>query len=286
MYVGRFAPTPSGRLHLGSLVALTGAYLRAKHAHGQCLLRIEDLDTPRCKPEYTAQMLRDLKALGFSFDGELKRQHTPAALARYAEILHTLQERGFTYYCTCTRASRRTQPCTCQSRHLTYTPAASLCFSAPSLDTAFDDELLGRQELDLANRSCTLLRSDRVIAYNLACVVDDHDSGVTEVVRGSDLLYETPIQNALYAALGWQAPHYVHLPLALKSPEHKYSKQNHAKAVLEELSPRQALLLSLRFLGQDLSALESAQSCPELLIRAAQSFDITRIPKCSGLISY
>ncbi len=288
MYTGRFAPTPSGRLHLGSLLTLTGAYLRAKSQHGSCLLRIEDLDKDRCSAENTLMLHRDLDLLGFHFDGETITQSQSPRQELYAEAIARLQAQGLCYGCSCSRASRKLGQCRCYLKPPGKDIPQTLCFMAPSpFSPEFEDLHLGTLRVESAGRSCILRRRDGIIAYNLACVVDDHYSAVTEVVRGADLIADTPLQNALYQALGWRSPAYVHLPLLLQPDGLKYSKQNHARAVLEAVdSPQQALLLSLRLLGQDLQGLSEDLSCSQILALSEKRFDLGKVPAAPVTCTY
>ncbi|MBO6258741.1 MAG: tRNA glutamyl-Q(34) synthetase GluQRS [Succinivibrio sp.] len=277
-YTGRFAPTPSGRLHFGSLVTALGAYLRARSLNGRFLLRIEDLDTPRCKSEYTASILRDLEILGFDYDEEVKIQS--ANTKTYEEAIGQLLASHQAFYCTCTRKSLKDHPCRCQHRFVRPDLRYSVRF-CPSftVDCCFEDILSGHVLTGKSTDYLQLKRSDGLIAYNLACVVDDHLDHITEVVRGSDLIAITPQQNALYRALGFAAPDYLHLPLVLNAQGNKLSKQNHATPVLEEMSPLDALLKALRFLGQDTTVFaERDFCCAQVLKLAAAHFDLQRIP--------
>ena len=287
MYTGRFAPTPSGRLHFGSLIALLGAYLRAKSQQGRILLRIEDLDSARCSKELTIKMLSDLDTLGFSFDAPPKIQSDSQNRSRYLEVLKLLEQKGCTFRCSCTRDSLRHTPCTCHTRVLQSNSGFSVRFRPdPQSETEFTDALQGRVKTQSSSQFITLLRRDGIIAYNLACVVDDHDTGVTEVVRGRDLIAETPVQNAIYRALNWQTPAYLHLPLALQQEDRKFSKQNHAKAVLEDQTPQQALLSALDFLGQSTAGCGLNDDCRSILERAAGRFDLEKIPRRDTVFHY
>lgn len=280
MYVTRFAPTPSGPLHFGSLVTLTGAYLRCRSQSGRFLLRIEDLDTPRCPPGMGDEIISEIEKLGFDHDGPVLVQSRN--VPRYRAALDCLTSRGRTFRCVCTRQSLKVSPCRCRDNPLIQATSAraSIRFVPPSDRIgAFDDELLGRISVSADGDPCPALRrADGIFAYNLACVVDDLDSGVTEVVRGRDLLYATCVQNELYEALGAPCPRYLHLPLALADGTRKLSKQNHARAVLEEFTPAQALIRALSFLGQDVTGLDAISDCRRILAVAVTRFDMRKIP--------
>lgn len=279
MYVTRFAPTPSGPLHFGSLVTLLGSYLRCRAQGGKFLLRIEDLDTPRCPQGMGDEILKEIEILGFDHDGAVLIQS--ANIPRYMSVIGELAKKGRTFRCVCTRQSLKLAPCSCRGNLAVQNSAAraALRFVPPAVrERAFHDELLGGISLTPQELGPTLLRADGIIAYNLACVVDDLDTGVTEVVRGRDLLDATCIQNEIYQALGAGTPAYLHLPLALADGTRKLSKQNHARAVLEEYAPQQALLLALEFLGQDTAGLHGMTDCRDILRRAVSRFDLKKIP--------
>ena len=250
-YRGRFAPSPSGRLHLGSALIAYGSYLKAKAQGGTFLLRIEDLDRPRCPKANTPIMLEEITRLGLSSDEPvlIQSEHEQA----YLKTINTLPQ---AYRCNCTRALLKERPCPCQDLHLAPAEHQSIrvdLTSALAAHPYFIDGNFGlvkqadySQEL---NPNLVLKRADDIIAYNLAVVVDDHRQGITEVVRGADMLSATFLQLALYDLLGYRAPTFCHLPLVLEeSTGHKFSKQNHAPALLDLLSPYEALKLCLHLL--------------------------------------
>lgn len=256
-YRGRFAPTPSGPLHAGSLLAALGSYLDARAHGGVWLLRIEDIDPPRVRPGAADAQIRSLAAYGFEWDGEIVWQSRRQAL--YAEALHALQEQGRVYPCTCSRKAIAAQarpgvdgpvyPGTCRHRQR---PArnAALRFVVPEARIQFHDRLQGRVGCDLA-RECgdfVLRRADGVTSYQLAVVVDDADQGITHVVRGADLIASTPRQIALQSVLNLPTPIYTHLPVLLDPAGDKLSKQTLA-APLDDRHPLPALLQTLRYLG-------------------------------------
>ncbi len=280
MYIGRFAPTPSGRLHLGSITTALGAYLRAQSENGKIILRIEDLDTPRCKSENTAMILEDLEVLGFRFSGDVVYQSRN--LVHYQKILDRLYEEGLTYFCSCTRHDLKERACQCFLNRQTPKDHASVRFLPKlSLDESFDDLLYGKIYVDKISEHIVLKRSDNIFAYNFACVIDDIDEGVTEIVRGSDLIELTPIQNLLYKSFNCKIPHYVHLPLIEMTEGKKYSKQNHAQAALSLGTPQQVLLKALKLLGQNTLSLNEKMKPEEILFYAQRGFDLKAIPKKS-----
>ncbi|MBV7438067.1 tRNA glutamyl-Q(34) synthetase GluQRS [Aeromonas sp. sif2416] len=251
-YVGRFAPSPSGPLHFGSLVAALGSFLQARAQRGRWLVRIEDIDPPREMAGASELILHTLVAHGLHWDGEViyqSRRH-----ARYDEIIERLYRAGDLYWCRCTRreimAGGGFYGGHC--RELGLAPAgcaARLRQRRPVYH--FDDALQGRIAVPaaLAEEDFIVRRRDGLYAYNLAVVVDDMDSGISEIVRGADLLEPTVRQIALYQTLGAGVPDWVHLPLAVLADGNKLSKQNHAPALsLDEVRP--ALWQALAFLGQ------------------------------------
>lgn len=252
-YIGRFAPSPSGELHFGSLIAALGSYLQARANQGTWLVRIEDIDPPREVPGAAETILRQLEHYGLHWDGEVLWQSQRHEA--YRERLAWLQAQGLSYNCTCTRARIQSVGGTydghCRELHLGPENAAvRLHQTQPVLQ--FEDRLRGTITTDerLAREDFIIHRRDGLFAYNLAVVVDDHFQGVTEIVRGADLIEPTVRQISLYRHFGWQEPGYIHLPLALNSDGNKLSKQNHAPA-LSAGDPRPEIIRALQFLHQD-----------------------------------
>ena len=250
--VGRFAPSPSGRMHLGNLLCALLAWLSAKSSGGRILLRIEDLDTARCKPEYAAQMEDDLLWLGLDWDeggsrgGPCVPYDQSRRSALYQEALNRLTELGAVYPCFCTRAQLHAAsaphredgltvyPGTCRNltaaeqaaKRLTRSPALRL--RVPEESLSFIDGHMGpvTESLPLDCGDFLLRRSDGLFAYQLAVVVDDAAMGVTQVVRGADLLSSTPRQLLLYRMLGLDPPEFYHFPLLLNSSGRRLSKRD------------------------------------------------------------
>lgn len=252
-YIGRFAPSPSGELHFGSLIAALGSYLQARANQGTWLVRIEDIDPPREVPGAAETILRQLEHYGLHWDGEVLWQSQRHEA--YRERLAWLKAQGLSYNCTCTRARIQSVGGTydghCRELHLGPENAAvRLHQTQPVLQ--FEDRLRGTITTDerLAREDFIIHRRDGLFAYNLAVVVDDHFQGVTEIVRGADLIEPTVRQISLYRHFGWQEPGYIHLPLALNSDGNKLSKQNHAPA-LSAGDPRPEIIRALEFLHQD-----------------------------------
>ena len=264
--VGRFAPSPSGRMHLGNVWACLLAWLAARSAGGAVVLRLEDLDPGRCRPEYCDQVMRDLEWLGLGWDGEpvYQSRRTQA----YAQAFQELERQGLVYPCFCTRAQRLAASAPHRSdgavvydgrcARLTPEQRAELSRArrpawrvrAPEKTITFRDLLQGEYGEDL-KRDCgdfILRRSDGVYAYQLAVVVDDAWMGVNQVVRGSDLLSSTPRQLWLQEALGLPHPAYGHVPLLLAPDGRRLAKRDR---------------------DQELDALKARYTAPELVGRLA-----------------
>jgi glutamyl-Q tRNA(Asp) synthetase len=264
-YCGRFAPSPTGPLHFGSLVAAVGSYLDARAAGGRWLLRIEDLDLPRTRPGAEARILADLESLGFAWDGPVRRQSERSAL--YEQALARLQAAGLCFECACTRSELAAlalrpgaaesdeafHPAACPPRPMGTASALgrALRFHVPPGEVCFDDRAQGRVCRDVAMDigSFVIRRRDGLYAYQFAVVVDDALQGVTHVVRGADLLDSTPRQLLLQRALGLPASHYLHLPLAVRADGAKLSKSANAPS-LDDRGPAPLLWAVLEFLRQ------------------------------------
>lgn len=233
--VGRFAPTPSGPLHLGSLVAALGSWLDVRSRGGQWRLRVDDLDQARCRPERETLIPETLEAHGLFWDGAIVYQS--ARQARYDGALETLKRGGFLYPCVCTRRERLPgsgiYPGTCKDRLMQATAQSALRIRVPIAPIAFKDRNHGPITLRLPDFSGDFVvrRRDGVIAYHLATVVDDEDLAVTDVVRGGDLLPSTAQQLFLSDLLGFKRPQFLHLPVCFGADGRKLSKQNHAPAL-------------------------------------------------------
>lgn len=239
--VGRFAPSPSGRMHLGNVWSALLSWLSVRSAGGEMVLRMEDLDPDRCRPEYVAQLREDLRWLGLDWDREQPQQSTRTEA--YAEAFESLRERGLVYPCYCSRADLHAASAphasdgrvlyagTCrrlteaQRQQQTKRPAWRL--EVPDREYGFTDGLQGNFSENLA-RECgdfIVRRADGVYAYQLAVVTDDADGGITQVVRGRDLLESMPRQLYLYELLGKIAPEFCHVPLLLAPDGRRLSKR-------------------------------------------------------------
>lgn len=259
-YRGRFAPSPTGPLHFGSLVAALGSYLEARQAGGQWLVRIEDLDAPREVPGAAAAILRSLERLGFTWDEAVLYQSIRAEF--YEVALRQLNSLNLTYPCSCTRSElqmlspagldgdERRYPGFCQAEPRRSGGPYAYRFRVPAGAVRFDDELQGEIAVDLEHSigDFVVKRRDGLFAYQLAVVVDDAAQGITHVVRGADLLLSTPRQLVLQRALGVPTPHYMHLPLATDTAGQKLSKATRATAI-DDMPAELALWKAATFLG-------------------------------------
>ncbi len=293
--VGRFAPSPTGPLHFGTLLAAVGSYCLARQAGGQWLMRIEDLDSPRVVPGSAASILHELEAFGFEWDGPIVYQSERSAA--YEAALDRLRQEQLVYDCGCSRkeilASAPHQgeegpryPGTCRGGLSAGRHPRALRLRVPDRLFCFNDAVFGLTEQRLADAvgDFVLKRADGVYAYQLAVVVDDHDTGVTQVVRGADLLGSTVRQIYLHSCLGYRAPDYLHLPLILGPDGMKLSKRNEPVGLQGEVGRSGPLLQTLRYLNQRLP-LEGIQMQPhEVLAWAVKNFDIAKIPRASSLL--
>ncbi|PLX97196.1 MAG: tRNA glutamyl-Q(34) synthetase GluQRS [Desulfuromonas sp.] len=284
--VGRFAPSPSGPLHLGSLVTALGSYCHARQRGGLWRLRIEDLDTPRVVPGAAETILKTLEHLGFEWDGEVVWQSR--RFEAYAATLHQLKQDGWLFDCGCSRREILASaphageegpvyPGTCRHGLPPGRQARSQRLRVDSGLICFADGLYGQieQSLQSAVGDFVLRRGDGVYAYQLAVVVDDHAAGITDVVRGADLLWSTPRQIHLHACLGHSPPHYIHLPLVLGNDGEKLSKR-HQQDVPVSSDPH-LLWQALNFLAQAPPKEMCRASAREILAWGVENFSLARI---------
>lgn len=259
---GRFAPSPTGPLHLGSLVAAVGSWLYARAEGERWLVRMEDIDTPRVVPGSAEEILAALRRYALEWDGEVVWQSGRTAL--YERALEELRAKDRVFDCACSRAdlqraasapvgSEPVYPGTCRNGIAPGKTARAIRFRAPDEVIAFEDLVAGHQRENVAEKTGDFVvrRADGLFAYQLAVVVDDADQGVTQVVRGADLLASTPRQIALQRALGYPAPRYAHLPLVVNADGSKLGKRDGALPLptLDEARVRETLSLALRHLG-------------------------------------
>lgn len=291
-YVGRFAPSPTGPLHFGSLVAAVGSYLEARTRGGRWLLRMEDLDPPREVAGAAHAILQALESHGFEWDGQVLYQSQRQAA--YQAAMERLLAAGMLYPCGCTRREIADSavhgidgpvyPGTCRTGLAAGRSARAWRVRVEDAEIGFVDGIQGtlRQNLARDVGDFVLRRADGYYAYQLAVVVDDAEQGVTHVVRGADLLDSTPRQIHLQRLLGLPLPHYAHLPVAVNARGEKLSKQTQA-APLDATRPAAALWQALQFLGQQPPAQLAAEVLPTLWAWAFAHWDSARVPHCRAL---
>lgn len=295
--VGRFAPSPTGPLHFGTLLAALGSYLAARHSSGQWLLRIEDLDLPRVVAGSADRMLSTLDRLGFEWDGQVMYQSR--RFERYREILSDLRRSGCLFDCSCSRREILASaphpgedgpvyPGTCRSGPRGTREQRAVRVRVDDRPITFSDLVFGEQTQNLETQvgDFVLHRADGVFAYQLAVVVDDIDSGVTQVVRGADLLSSTARQIYLYRILEVAAPEYLHLPLALGDNGEKLSKRDGPAMIVGVDNGAQLLWHALKFLGQMPPADALGAPPAELLEWGVENFKITGIPTRSAAVCF
>ena len=283
-YSGRFAPSPTGPLHFGSLITAVGSYCDAKAQHGTWLVRIEDTDIPRIYPGSESHILRCIDAFQFEPDGEIIFQKDRLDL--YAAVLQQLQQRGLVYACQCTRkmlGSNHIYAGTCRNLGLDFANQA-IRVKVTDQEICFQDRLQGKQCSNLAQDlgDFVLKRRDGIINYQLAVVVDDYLQGITHVVRGADLLDNTARQIYLGQLLGYPQLTYTHLPLAMNAQGQKLSKQNLAQALDLAQAPK-LLQAALTALNQATVELDTPA---RMLTQAIQQWNLSRIPAGTTLHNY
>lgn len=264
-YVGRFAPSPSGPLHFGSLIAASASFLDAKFHCGKWLVRIDDIDTPRVVTGVSSLILKQLVDYGFEWDGEVVYQSE--RLSSYREALGLLRSKRLTYACSCSRkqvlqrCNTRIYDGFCRHKNQNFIAQHAERFQLSDTYIMFDDVFQGRQQLDTKTKlgDFILKRSDGFFAYHLVCAVDDLNQGVTHVIRGYDLIQSTFAQSQLTKALAEVTLQYGHHPLVFNSQKIKYSKSANSPAITKQ-NLKENLILMLKFLNQsppdDLAAAE------------------------------
>jgi glutamyl-Q tRNA(Asp) synthetase len=291
-YRGRFAPSPTGPLHFGSLVAATGSYLDARSRGGEWLLRMEDVDAPRCSARSAGEILHALEAFGFVWDGEVVWQSRRTEA--YAAALDRLKATGQVFPCACTRKELADSaiapdgatiyPGICRQGLPAGREARAWRVAVGARRVTFDDAIQGRIESDLAREAgdFILLRADGLFAYQLAVVVDDTEAGITHVVRGADLLASTSRQIFLQQCLDVPTPVYAHLPVAVNAAGEKLSKQTRA-APIDISRPGPMLFAVLDFLGQRPPRELSGASVNELWTWAGKNWQRSQVPRSPAL---
>lgn len=279
-YRGRFAPTPSGDLHFGSIVAALGSFLQARNQKGLWLVRIDDVDVTRARSGADTRILKQLENLGLHWDGDIMYQSRRDPI--YQAALDSLTRENLLYACQCSRkqVGQLPYPGTCRDAALEFTPDRSLRVKTDNTEIKIADKIQGsicsHMEQDVGD--FIVRRADGLYAYHLAVVVDDAELGITEVVRGADLLDTTAAQVYLQQQLQIKTPSYLHLPVVLDKQDKKLSKSGQAVAVTGQ--PAQTLIIqALSFLGQVLPDHAHDANRDELLAWAIEHWDTSLIPR-------
>ncbi len=285
-YVGRFAPSPSGQLHFGSLVTALASYLDARSKHGIWLVRMEDIDTPRCVKGMDSAILNTLEAHGLGWDGQVlyqSQQHE-----RYQQSIDKLIDADLAYHCQCTRkqitamGGRYNGQCRTKQLSNQASPTAiryPLSGNAPP----FIDGVMGAIPQGDTLEDIVIKRRDGLYSYNLVVVLDDDYQGVNHIVRGADLLPVTGTQIALYHHLKLAVPQYSHIPVASIAPGRKLSKQNHAKP-LDNNQALENIHRAMAFLSMSPPALTEYQGIEQLLEHAVSLWNMKNVPKTPEII--
>ena len=285
-YVGRFAPSPTGPLHFGSLLAALASFLDARANGGSWLMRVEDLDPPR-EPAGCAELILDqLQNLGMHWDGDVLYQSS--RLGAYEAALEQLRDAGLCYPCDCTRGQIRAMgnvyDGSCRDRSCPPNKPYAIRLITDDSELGFEDAIQGKFSQQLATDvgDFVLLRKDELFAYQLAVVVDDQFQNITHVVRGWDLLDSTPRQIYLQQQLGFNRLHYAHIPIIVDEQGQKLSKQAFAPSI-ETSKASQAIFLALQLLGQAPPSDIEKESPDVLLQWAILHWDIQSVPKVASI---
>ncbi len=284
-YRGRFAPSPTGPLHLGSLLAAVGSWLMARQAGGQWLIRIEDIDPPREVKGAAQGQIETLKAFGMESDEAIMWQSRRSE--RYREILQGLIDSGNAFECFCSRkdlTGHQGIHRSCVAKNAEKHPAIRLAIPDVTID--FEDQFQANfsQVLGTEVGDMVIRRSDGFWAYQLAVVVDDADQGITHIVRGRDLLISTPKQIYLQRRLGFPTPRYAHLPLVTDASGHKLSKSLSA-CPIDPHDPIPALRRVWQLLGQDLASWPLDSNPERALLQAVTRFEAVKILSLSQMLT-
>jgi glutamyl-Q tRNA(Asp) synthetase len=284
-YTGRFAPSPTGPLHFGSLISALASYLDARAHGGRWLVRIEDIDPLREEPGAAGAILDCLRAHGLHWDDAVMYQSERLAIYRDAALRLIDERRAF--FCTCSRsqlAGHNVYPGHCRNQFVAPSQAHAIRLHVPALAIEFDDAIQGHYSewLDRAVGDFVIYRKEQLPAYQLAVVIDDAAQGVTHVVRGCDLLDNTARQIWLQQCLQLQTPNYAHVPVIANPLNQKLSKQTHASA-LDTAQATDNLCAALEFLGQPLPPPSARASADSLLRSAVANWSLARVPHARAL---
>ena len=285
-YVGRFAPSPTGPLHFGSLVAALASYLDAKFNKGRWLVRLEDLDPPREQTGAAELILDQLLSLGLEWDNDVLFQST--RLNAYQSALYKLSQKSLTYRCDCSRASIKERGSVydghCRTRNKAPKHSFAIRIKTSNRKIGFQDQIRGGFKQDIGKEvgDFIVLRKDKLFAYHLAVVVDDEYQKISHVVRGGDLISSTPQQIYLQQLLNFKTPRYAHIPVAVNESNVKLSKQSFSPGI-ERKKASHLIFQALQFLGQEPPHSLSRASVPEQLQWALGNWDIHAVPKLANI---
>ncbi len=282
--IGRFAPSPTGPLHFGSVIAAVASYMQAKSQNGQWLVRMDDIDTPRNQAGADTAILKSLEILGLHWDNEVLFQTNRQDA--YQDALNLLSEKNLLYRCTCTRKQLQgnAYPGTCRNKGHNPEQQHALRVITNQKAIKIDDEIQGQfqQNLETEIGDFIVHRADDLAAYHIATVVDDAYQEITEIVRGADLIDSTPRQIYLQKTLNYHQPTYAHLPVAVDKQGYKLSKQYHAPAI-DDRDPVTTLILALDFLGQYPEKLLAEESVEEIIQWGVKHWSLDKIPRLDAI---
>ena len=287
--IGRFAPSPTGPLHFGSLVTALASYLNIRHYGGKWLVRIEDIDPPREVAGSSDTILKQLEQHGLTWDDQVIYQS--AHLEKYRDILQYFKERHFTYFCKCNRQRLNSlggvYDGKCSDLGLTAKDTSlrlalgrtDFIKNSKTTHISFTDRVMADFSQHITDEigDFILRRRDGLVSYHIAVVVDDQDQGITEVLRGADLLDSTPKQILLQQCLSYRTPIYIHIPLAINKEGQKLSKQTHARA-LTEGRERENIWLALKWLQQNPPDELKGNSIDDILNWGINNWHLCNIP--------
>ncbi len=282
--IGRFAPSPTGPLHFGSVLAAVASYMQAKSRHGKWLVRMDDIDTPRNQIGIDTSILKSLEILGLYWDDEvLFQSHRRDA---YQEALNFLSGKDLIYRCICTRKQLQGKAYsgTCRNKRHNYDQQHALRIITNQIAIKIDDRIQGnfQQVLKTETGDFIVHRADGLVAYHIATVVDDAYQRITEIVRGADLLDSTPRQIYLQESLDYPTPVYSHIPIAIDKQGYKLSKQYHASPI-DDGNPMMTLILALDFLGQHPEKSLSQASTEEIIQWGIRHWSSEKIPRQNSI---
>lgn len=287
IYRGRFAPSPTGPLHFGSLIAATGSYLQAKSQAGEWLVRIDDIDPPREVAGATDEILLTLEQFGFEWDGPVSYQSQ--RIDYYQNAVDTLLQNGLAYPCGCTRKTIAAAQSEADKKHIyPGTCRHGLAGKSPRMirintsghESHFIDQIQGQcdYQLEKDTGDFVIHRADGLIAYQLATGIDDAEQGISDVIRGYDLLDSTPCQILIQQSLGLSTPTYGHLPIVQNSQGQKLSKQNLAPS-LNSTEANALICQAMNFLGQNVPVELAQEPLQDLWNWSIKNWDISLVPR-------